>query len=153
RTQIPQFLSQWPQLHASGAVESNFRLDDFVLEPQIPGFVLELRGGLAQLSGILQCTYGQRIMTLGVTGSDEGVWLPDPKNPMRYSTRDLAAERAAVERLQRSGFAGPDMQGTLKMQGQGTVLNFFARDFPKLQREWKVTLEESLQRSTTEKVE
>ena len=32
------------------------------------------------------------------------------------------------------------------------MLNFFARDFPRLEKEWKVTLEERLERST-EKLE
>jgi hypothetical protein len=33
------------------------------------------------------------------------------------------------------------------------VLNFFAREFPKLQREWSVTLEERLERSTAQNIE
>jgi len=35
-------------------------------------------------------------MTVGVTSSDEGVWLPDPDVPTRYSTRDFNAERAGA---------------------------------------------------------
>jgi len=51
RAQVPQFLGQhWPQLQSGGGVEANFKLDDFTLEPQAPRFLLELRGGLAQLS-------------------------------------------------------------------------------------------------------
>jgi SNF2 family DNA or RNA helicase len=37
--------------------------------------------------------------------------------------------------------------------GQNSVLNFFAREFPKLQREWQVSMEERLEHSTTEKLE
>jgi len=103
---VPQFLSQhWPQLQAAGGAEANFRLEDFTLEPQAPRFLLELKGGLVQLGALLQCAYGPRIMTVGVTASDESVWLPDPEVPTRYSTRDLNAERAALARLQRSGFS------------------------------------------------
>jgi len=143
RSQVPQFLSQhWPQLQAAGGAEANFRLEDFTLEPQAPRFVLELKGGLVQLGALLQCAYGQRIMTVGVTASDESVWLPDPEVPTRYSTRDLNAERAALARLQRSGFSGPDAQGKMQLLGQNAVLNFFAREFTKLQREWSVTLDE-----------
>ena len=47
-----------------------------------------------------------------------------------------------------SGFSGPDGQGKMQLLGQNAVLNFFAREFPKLQREWSVTLEERLERST-----
>lgn len=154
RSQVPMFLSQhWLQLEAAGGVEANFKLEDFTLEPQAPRFVLSLRGGLAQLGALLQCAYGSRIMTVGVTASDEGVWLPDPEVPTRYSTRDFNAERAALARLQRSGFIGPDSQGKLQLAGQSGVLNFFAREFPKLQREWSVTLDEQLENRTLKNIE
>jgi hypothetical protein len=154
RAQVPMFLSQhWPQLQAAGGTEVNFKLEDFTLEPQAPRFVLSLRGGLAQLGALLQCAYGSRIMTVGVTASDEGVWLPDPDVPTRYSTRDFNAERAALARLQRSGFVGPDSQGKLQLAGQSGVLNFFAREFPKLQREWSVTLDEQLENRTLKNIE
>src|SRR5262249_12132219 len=119
----------------------------------VPKFMLELKGGLAQLSGLLQCSYGQRIMTVGVTSPDEPVWLPDPAAATRYSTRDLTAERAALGRLRHCGFSGPDPQGKLQLLGQNAVLKFFAREFPKLRHEWKVTLEEKLQRSTAQNLE
>src|SRR5690606_28569217 len=129
------------------------KLEDFTLEPQAPRFLLELKGGLAQLSAMLQCAYGSRIMTVGVTARDENVWLPDPENPTRYSTRDFAAERAALARLQRHGFSTPDGQGRMQLLGQTAVLNFFAREFPKLEREWTVSLEERLERSTKQNLE
>jgi len=154
RSQVPLFLSHfWPALQAAGSVEANFKLEDFVLEPQVPRFLLELKGGLAQLSAMLQCAYGPRIMTLGVTSAAEAVWLPDPDSPTRYSTRDSGAERAALARLQRHGFAGPDSQGTMQLLGQNAVLNFFAREYPKLEREWQVSLEERLDRSTQQNLE
>jgi superfamily II DNA or RNA helicase len=154
RAQVPQFLSQhWPQLQAAGGTEANFRVEDFTLEPQAPRFLLELKGGLTQLSALLQCAYGPRIMTLGVTGSDESVWLPDPEVPTRYSTRDLGAERAALARLQRNGFSKPDAQGKMQLLGQNAVLNFFAREFAKLQREWSVTLDEQLENRTMKNIE
>jgi superfamily II DNA or RNA helicase len=152
RSQVPQFLSQhWPQLQAAGGTEANFKLEDFTLEPQAPRFLLELKGGLAQLSALLQCAYGPRIMTVGVTADDESVWLPDPEVPTRYSTRDLNAERAALGRLKRCGFSGPGEK--LQLLGQNAVLNFFAREFPKLEREWSVTLEERLERSAAQNLE
>ena len=154
RKDVPQFLSQhWPQLLAGGAVDANFRLEDFTLEPQAPRFLLELKGGLAQLGAVLQCRYGSRIMTVGVTDANESVWLPDPEVPTRYSTRDFTAERAALGRLQRYGFSSPDSQGRMQLLGQNAVLNFFAREFPKLEREWKVSLEERLERSTQNNLE
>ncbi len=153
RAQVPAFLGQhWPQLASSGT-EANFKLDDFQLEPQSPKFLLELEGGLAQLTALLQCSYGPRIMTMGVTSPDENVWLPDPQRPTHYSTRDTEAERAALARLLRSGFSSPDSQGRMKLSGQNAVLTFFAREYPKLEREWTVRLHERLERSTKQNLE
>ena len=154
RSQMPLFLSQhWPQLQTAGGVEANFRLEDFTLEPQGAKFILELKGGLSQLTALLQCAYGSRIMTVGVTSPDEGVWLPDPEVSTRYSTRDAAAESAALERLLRNGFSRPDAQGRMQLAGQNGVLNFFAREFSRLQREWTVTLDEQLENRTLKNIE
>ena len=154
RAQVPQFLSQhWPQLSAAGGLAANFKPEDFSLEPQAPRFLLALKGGLTQLSALLQCAYGSRIMTVGVTAADEAVWLPDPDSPTRYSTRDSSAERAALGRLQRSGFSSPDAGGRLQLTGQNAVLNFLAREFPRLQREWQVTLAEQLENRTLKNLE
>jgi superfamily II DNA or RNA helicase len=148
RAQVPTFLSQdWPRLEASGKVEANFKLTDFELTPQAPRFHLDLTGGLAQLSATLQCAYGQRIMTVGVTRADEATWLPDPQNPRRYGTRDLGAEHAAFNRLRQAGFSGPDSQGRWQLVGQDRVLAYFSRLHPRLEREWTVNLEERLDRS------
>jgi superfamily II DNA or RNA helicase len=153
RAQVPSFLSQhWTRWAADG-VEANFKLEDFTLEPQAPRFLLALKGGLTQLSALLQCRYGSRIMTPGVTGADENLWLPDPDVPTRYSTRDFNAERMAQTRLQRSGFSGPDPQGKMQLTGQNGILNFLAREFPKLQREWEVTLDEQLENRTLKNIE
>lgn len=154
RAQVPMFLSQqWPQLSAAGDVEANFKLEDFSLKPQAPRFLLALKGGLSQLNGLLQCAYGSRIMTVGVTDADEAVWLPDPEVLTRYSTRDFNAERVALARLLSSGFTSPDTTGSLQLTGQSAVLNFLAREFPKLQREWTVTLAEQLENRTLKNLE
>jgi superfamily II DNA or RNA helicase len=154
RPQVPGFLvEEWPRLAASGTVEASFRLEEFTLEPQPPKFLLELQGGLAQLDAVLQCAYGPRLLAVGVPAEGAGIWLPDPAAPTRYLTRDLEAERAALGRLRRVGFTGPDGQGRLRLSGQDQVLNFFAREFPRLQREWQVTLEERLEGSTARNLE
>ena len=154
RSQVPMFLSQhWPQCSTTGGVEANFQLSDFSLEPRAPRFLLELKGGLTQLTARLQCAYGTRIMTLGVTAPDEALWLPDPEVMTRYSTRDFAAERQAQARIERCGFSRPDGQGKCQLLGQNSVLNFLAREFPRLQQEWSVTLDEQLENRTLKNLE
>ncbi|MFO1459935.1 MAG: SNF2-related protein [Verrucomicrobiota bacterium] len=154
RPQVPAFLSRdWPGLLRGGSVESNFTPEEFELTPAPPRFILNLAGGLAQLSGTLQCTYGSRVVTVGVTAADDGAWIPDPANPRRYSTRDLPAEHAAFMRLRGAGFAGPNAQGHWQLLGQERVLAFFSREYPRMEREWSVTLEERLERSTRTNLE
>ncbi len=154
RSRVPLFLMQdWARLVAGCDVEADFRLEDFELEPQPPKFLLNLAGGIAQLTAQLQCVYGQRIMTVGATDPNELHWLPDPDNPKRYSTRDLAAEQGALSRLTKYGFRPGKTAGTYDLMGQGPVLTFFAREFPKLEKEWKVTLEERLERSAANNLE
>lgn len=154
RAQIPMFLNtDWPALFKACDVRANFKLEDFVLEPQTPRFFLNLAGGIARLEAQLQCGYGTRIMTVGVTSKDESLWMPDPAVLTRYSTRDLASEQKALQRLLRHGFTGPDSNGRYLLVGQTPVLTFFAREFPRLEKEWKVTLEERLERSTAQNIE
>ncbi len=154
RSHVPQFLMRdWGRLVAGCDVEADFRVEDFELEPRPPNFLLNLAGGIAQLTAQLQCAYGQRIMTVGVTDPNESHWLPDPNNPRRYSTRDLAAEQGALGRLTKYGFRPGKNAGSYELQGQTPVLTFFAREFPKLEKEWKVTLEERLERSAANNLE
>ncbi len=154
RTKVPAFVSgTLPELQRDTDLEADFSAADFELSPEPPRFLLHLAGGLAALTAHLQCAYGPRIMTVGMTLPEEAVWLPDPKNPRRYSTRALAAERAALERLSRHGFSSPDSQGRCQLQGQNQVLTFLAREYSRLEREWQVTLEERLERSTRQNLE
>jgi superfamily II DNA or RNA helicase len=154
RAEVPRFLSRdWPQLTAAGGLEANFKPEDFSLEPQVPRFLLALKGGLTQLSAQLQCAYGTRVLPVGGSADDEAIWLPDPAVPTRYSTRDFNAESAALGRLQGCGFSRSEADGKLRLTGQNAVLNFLAREFPKLQREWSVTLDEQLENRTLKNIE
>ena len=154
RQRVPLFLSQeLVVLEAECEVDANFGVDEFTLEPQSPRFILALNGGLAQVQAQLQCAYGPRIMTVGVTSKDESLWLPDPKCTTRYSTRDFGSELAAGERMRRAGFSGPDPQGRWNLHGESNVVRFFAQSYPRWQKEWDVTLEERLQHSTAKNFE
>jgi superfamily II DNA or RNA helicase len=154
RKDVPFFLSQdWPQLQQKCEVSANFRPEDFELVTARPQIVLELAGGIAHLQGTLQFEYGGRRITAGTAAQKESVWMPDPTSSTRYGTRDIQAEQAALNRLLRAGFTGPHEGGVLQLAGQNAVLTFFAREFYKLQREWKVVLEERLDRSTKSNIE
>ena len=64
----------------------------------------------------------------------------------------LEGDPRTAARLLHGGFTGPDTAGLYHLNGQNAVLNFFARDYPRLETDWEVTLEERLQRSS-EKLE
>jgi superfamily II DNA or RNA helicase len=154
RSRVPLFLSQeLVVLEAESEVDANFTIDEFTLEPQSPRFILALNGGLNQVQAQLQCAYGPRIMTVGVTAKDESLWLPDPKSTTRYSTRDFGAEVAAAEQMRRAGFNGPDAQGRWNLHGESAVVRFFARDYPRWQKEWVVSLADRLEHSTVKNFE
>jgi superfamily II DNA or RNA helicase len=154
RAQVPPFLcQQWPPMRAAGLLEAGFKLEDFTLESPAPRLLLHLKGGSTQLTALLKCAYGDRVLTLGLSDAGADVWLPDRAAPRRYSIRDTGAERAALARLQRHGFTAPNHEGRLQLQGRTGVLNFLARDFFKLQREWTVTLDEQLERNTLPGIE
>lgn len=154
RSEVPIFLTRdWPQLQAACDVQSNFKLEDFSCETAPPKFLLSMQGGLAQLRAHLQCAYGVRIHTVGKSTADDGLWQPDPNAPTRYVTRDVAAEKAALDRLLKYGFTRPDELGMSHLVGEDRVLNFMAREYPRIEKEWQVTLEERLQRSTEKNLE
>lgn len=154
RLQVPAFLNRdWPLLQANCDLSANFRIEDFTLSPRPPRFRLALNGGLAHLEARLTCLYGAHTFSPGSRQAGEVVWLPDPESPTRYSTRDLASEQAALARLLRAGFTGPHAEGHCQLAGRNGVLSFFARDYPRLQREWEVTLEERLERTTTQNLD
>ena len=102
RRQVPQFLGRdWPQLHAAGAVQANFKLEDFTLEPQAPRFLLEFRAAWPNWTRFCNAPTARALLTVGAPGvprlaarpsagfeetsrvqpgapgAAENVWLPD----------------------------------------------------------------------------
>ena len=63
--------------------------------------------------------------------------------------RNLDAENAAVARLEQIGFARTDAGGFV-LHGQPNVVRFFATDYPRLQRDWKVILTAQVEKWTGE---
>ena len=154
RAKVPFFLSQeLAVFEAESDVDANFTIDEFTLEPSSPQFSLSLTGNLNQMQAQLQCTYGKRVMIMGVTAKDESLWLPDPKSTTRYSTRDFIAEMAACDRMRRAGFEGPDSMGRWNLHGESKVVRFFANEHPSMKREWEVDLDGRLEQSAAKSFE
>ena len=145
RAKVPFFLSQdLAVLEAESDVDANFTIDEFTLEPQPPRFILALNGGLGQVKAQLQCAYGLRIMTVGVTSKDESLWLPDPE--MRHpllNPRHLARKWRPANECAMPGSTVRTRRARWNLHGESKVVTFFAKDYPRLQKEWEVTLEEA----------
>jgi superfamily II DNA or RNA helicase len=86
-------------------------------------FHLKLEGSLNHLTAELAVRYGDRVTTLA-----------------GRTVRNASAETAALDRLRASGFAGPDGRGQLVLKGEPKILAFFARELPRLEKEWQVEI-------------
>ncbi|MES2570112.1 MAG: hypothetical protein V4710_08655, partial [Verrucomicrobiota bacterium] len=97
-------------------------------------FVLKIEGSLNFLAAELECRREDNRVSIGGAGYRPG----DP------------LEQAAIERLRRCGFMGPDVRGQFVLKGEQGILMFFGRDLPRLQREWEVTVGSRFQHVTRE---
>ncbi len=154
REKVPEFINEvWVKLATDCDIDANFDLDDFIIETLKPEFHLNLAGGMAMLDASLECRYANRKVKPGRLEADEPILIPDPDQPTAFRSRDIAREQAAVQLLQDAGFTGPDRTGRYRVNGQDRVLSFFAGIYPRLEKEWKVTLEPRLQSSTEKNIE
>ena len=106
-------------------------------ELPIPTFAAHLEGSLNFLTARVEAIYGDRRVTLDVTGA-----------ALARFARNRSSEQDAIERLRASGFAGPNGKGELTLKGEQRILAFFAAGLPRLQREWKVSIGERFQHVT-----
>jgi SNF2 family DNA or RNA helicase len=113
----------------------------------LPAFELRLAGTLNSVTGELLCNYGERAPSKALTNAQDQFVFRDPQNSDRVLRRNLDAENAAVTRLEQIGFARTDAGGFV-LHGQPNVVRFFATDYPRLQRDWKVVLTAQVEKWT-----
>ena len=114
-----------------------------------PAFELRLAGTLNSVTGELLCIYGDRPPLKPAANEQDVFVYRDPRLNEQLSMRNIAAEHAAVARLEAVGFARTDAGGFV-LHGQPQVVRFFAVDYPKLQRDWKVSVTAQVQKWTGE---
>ena len=114
------------------------------VEPGQPVFALSIEGSLNQLGARLQAFYpNKRIVTVGITPEKEAFTYPPPAGSRaRLHTRNVPAERQALDRLVDWDFRGPDATGHYFLRGENDILRFFALGLPALQKEpgWEVSI-------------
>ncbi len=114
-----------------------------------PSFELRLTGTLNSVTAELMCTYGDRVPIKALANAQDRFVFQDPQNADRVLMRNLEAENAAIARLEQIGFTRTDAGGFV-LHGQPVVVRFFATDYPRLQRDWKVTLTAQVEKWTSE---
>ena len=114
-----------------------------------PAFELRLAGTLNSITSELLCTYGNRVPIKALANAQDQFVFRDPANAECVLMRNSPAEDAAIRRLEQIGFARTDA-GSLVLHGQPQVVRFFASDYPRLQRDWKVTLTAQVEKWTSE---
>ncbi|MCE9612314.1 MAG: DEAD/DEAH box helicase [Chthoniobacter sp.] len=97
--------------------------------PAPSGFALALEGSLNHLTARITALYGEHRFAVEA-GPQRGT----------VARRNQAAEQGALDRLIAAGFHGPDATGQLVLKGESGILAFFARDLPRLEKEWAVEI-------------
>jgi superfamily II DNA or RNA helicase len=129
---------------------SYFQFDDAAetrpnIEPALPEVIATFEGSLNQLGAKIQCRYGHRMVSLGVTSASEA-FVYQEGDALR--SRNPKFERDTLRRIQDAGFTGPSTAGEYLLRGQNPILSFFAHDLPQLQKEWKVSIGSRFQHVT-----
>jgi hypothetical protein len=62
------------------------------------------------------------------------------RSKRRAPRRNAAAEGSGSRAARRAGFSGPDAKAQLILRGEPAILAFFARELPRLEKEWQVKI-------------
>ncbi|MCC5845876.1 MAG: DEAD/DEAH box helicase family protein [Verrucomicrobia bacterium] len=143
RPDVPRFIRREMEVLASlTTLRTDVDPDWFSFQPEAPGFRLEVRGSPASLAATLYARYGGMEWIAGVGGEEEDFVTPDPENILHYRTRNIPAERAALDLLRPLGFGGDRGDKMEAIVGKSGVMNFCASSVPMLRRRgWKVELQ------------
>src|SRR3954471_20214186 len=114
-----------------------------------PAFELRLAGTLSSVTGELMCNCVERAPIKALANAQDQFVFRDPQNIDRVLMRNLDAENAAIARLEQIGFARTDAGGFV-LHSQLNVVRFFATDYQRLQRDWKVSLTAQVEKWTGE---
>jgi superfamily II DNA or RNA helicase len=119
-----------------------------VVEEGQPSFSLRVEGSLQRLHAALQCRYGDRPSLLPASEPENLFAFRDATDANRVLVRNLGAEKEAIARLERAGFART-VDG-YEMRDARRVVRFFAFDFQALPPEWEISVAPSLEKASSE---
>jgi len=143
RRDVPRFLSQeLPLLSKHTRIETDISSDLFTIEPGTPKMRLAVRGSPASMSATLYAKYDDVELVACKPDPREHFSIPDPNDLLRYSIRNKAYEKRALELLSASGFTGEAGDQLSSIVGNRLVLNFMGTSMPVLRRRgWQIDFE------------
>ena len=107
-----------------------------------------MEGSLQRLHAALRCSYGDRPPLLPASEPENLFAFRDATDANRLLVRNLGAEKEAVARLERAGFART--ADGYEMRDARRVVRFFAFDFPALPPEWEISVAPRLEKARHE---
>ena len=143
RESVPSFImTELPKIEKTMVVRTAITPELFQMKPAKVYFRLVVKGSPASLSAILYARYGNEIELVAGRADMRGNFaIPDPKDLLRYRIRNMAYEKAAVEKLSTVGFVGRAGDTLRNIVGPREVLNFLGSGVPKIRRMgWQVEL-------------
>jgi len=143
RSSVPRFLQvELPVLSALMPIEELVPPELFTIEPATPEFKLIVRGSPASLAGTLLAEYGDISLIAGKASSAGHFALPDPRDILRFTVRNMDAEQRALQRLSQAGMTGGEGDQLTNIVGNREVMNFLGGQLPALRRGgWRIQLE------------
>ncbi|QBG47136.1 hypothetical protein EGM51_06895 [Verrucomicrobia bacterium S94] len=144
RESVPAFLmTELPQAEKFCKVRTEITPDLFFMKPAKPTFRLVVKGSPASLAATLYARYNEEVELVAGRADMKGNFaIPDPRDLLKYRIRNMAAEKAAVEKLHRVGFDGRAGDTLKNIVGPREVLNFLGTGVPQIRRfGWQVELE------------
>ncbi len=136
RDSVPAFImTELPQIEKYMAVRTEITTDLFHMKPAKVYFRLVVKGSPASLAATLYAHYTDEIELVAGRADMRGNFaIPDPKDLLRYRIRNMAYEKAGVEKLASAGFVGRAGDTLRNIVGPREVLNFLGSGVPKLRR-------------------
>lgn len=145
RTRILQFLDvELPVIEKHMEVETSVASSQFKRVLGEPAMRLVVAGTPEEALFTLYADYeGQAGPPAGQETSDTLFCIPDPKDIMRFTVRNLDRERSELEWLNEHGLYSTPNFKLEPLSGTRAVMNFIGRDVPLIQRRgWTVIFEE-----------
>ena len=136
RELVPSFImTDLPQLERLVQVRTEITPDLFQMKPAKVYFRLLVKGSPASLSATLYARYTDEVELVAGRADMRGNFaIPDPKDLLRYRIRNMAYEKAGVEKLALAGFIGRAGDTLRNIVGPREVLNFLGSGVPRLRR-------------------